>query len=97
MIFTLSEYTLRVIGVVLILAGIAVYRSFRMPPGMRARTLAYVAGVEPDSHIARKLGMFQLIAAMGVVILITGFLMQFVANFASSAPLRFVLTFKSNY
>jgi hypothetical protein len=73
MTFTLSEYTLRVIGVILMLVGGAVYRRFCMPPGMRARTLAYVAGVEPDSRIARKLDMFQLIAAMVFVVMIRVF------------------------
>ena len=94
--FIISTAALRGIGLFLNAIGVVLVWVFGLPPRVDADTRAYLAGIEHDDARIRKARIRDIGASLGVLIFISGFLLQFIANYAE-APLYFDLSFRPNY
>ena len=93
--FVISVVVLRGVGLFLNMVGAALIWAFGLPPRQDADTRAYLAGIEHDEASIRKERIRDIAATLGIAILIFGFLLQFIANYAE-APLYFDLSFRPN-
>jgi hypothetical protein len=96
MAFIISDVVIRGLGIFLNMFGVALIWVFGLPPRMDVATRAYVAGVEHDSDKMRKQWLLDLGSNVGIVLLLGGFFLQFIANYIEGAML-FDLSFKPNY
>jgi hypothetical protein len=96
MAFIISDVSIRGLGLLLNVIGVALIWVFGLPPRMDVATRAYVAGVEHDSERMKKQWLLDLASNAGIVLLLAGFFLQFIANYMEGAML-FDLSFKPNY
>lgn len=94
--FLITDIWMKGVGLFLNIIGVALIWAFGLPPRMDIATRAYVAGVEHDAEKMKKDWLIDLAANVGIVLLLAGFILQFVANYVEGAML-FDLSFRPNY